>query len=847
VVVLVIGALGLAVWNYLLKKPTQQIERASIERMAYPLPDKPSIAVLAFNNMSDDPNQEYFCDGITEEIITGLSKLAELFVIARNSSFTYKGKPVKVQQVAQDLGVRYVLEGSVRKSGEKLRVTAQLIDAIKGHHLWADRWDRELKDVFAIQDEITMKIITSLQVKLTRGEQARVVAKGSSNLDAYLKVLEANEKVALFNQENNTLARRLAQEAIALDPDYAFAYTILGKTHMLDVWLGTTPSPKKSIGRAIQLAQQAIAIDESHGRARGLLGFLYTMAGKSEMGIMEAEKAIALEPNSDLGHQYLGLALRFGGRPKEAIPVIKKAIRLNPSAPGTYLFNLGLSYLFSGNHEEAISECKKATSREPNNLGAQIALTVANGMSGRDEEARAAALEVLRINPKFSLEGFSKSLVYKNRADKERYIEALRQAGLPETPPLPLPDKPSIAVLPFVNMSDDPKQEYFTDGMTEDLITDLSKISGLFVIARNSSFRYKGKSVDVKRISLDLGVRYVLEGSMRRVRDKIRINAQLIDATTGGHLWADRYDGILGDVFSLQDKITARIVAALAIKLTADEKATISQMETKNFQAYDTFLQGWAHYVRFGPAHFFKAIPYFEKAVQLDSHYGRAYAALASIYWESFYRFWHASLGVEWQVTKEKADAYLKKAMMNPTPLGYLVASKMLISRFKHEEATARAEKAIALDPNDANGYIAKAYTFIFSGRPKESLDFIRKAMRIDPQYPAYYLFVLGLANFGMERYEEAATSFERALKRNPENYVALIPLVAAYAHLNREQDATAMIEKLNKVMPMVTMGFVRGCPLWRYKHPRDKRRLLTGLKKAGLPSSIYEKLRKAG
>jgi len=185
--------------------------------------------------------------------------------------------------------------------------------------------------------------------------------------------------------------------------------------------------------------------------------------------------------------------------------------------------------------------------------------------------------------------------------------------------------------------------------------------------------------------------------------------------------------------------------------------------------------------------------------------------------------------------------------MKHPTPLGYLVASKMLISSFEHKEATAKAEQAIALDPNDANGYIAKAYTLIFAGRPKEAFGFIQKAMRIDPQYPAYYLFVLGLAHFGMDRFEEAATSFERALKRNPENYVTLIPLAAAYAHLNREQDATATIEKLKKVMPMVTIVFVRGCPLWRYKHPTDKGRLLGGLKKAGLPSSIYETLRKAG
>ena len=185
--------------------------------------------------------------------------------------------------------------------------------------------------------------------------------------------------------------------------------------------------------------------------------------------------------------------------------------------------------------------------------------------------------------------------------------------------------------------------------------------------------------------------------------------------------------------------------------------------------------------------------------------------------------------------------------MQSPTPLAYLVASKMLIGSSEHEKASAKAEQSISLDPNDANSYIAMAYTLIYAGRPKEAFGFIQKAMRLDPQYPAYYLFVLGLAHFGMDRFEEAATSFERALTRNPENYVPMIPLAAAYAHLNREQDATATIERLREVLPMVTVSFVRGCPLWSYKNPVDKSRLLDGLQKAGLPKSIYETLRKTG
>jgi len=428
IIVLIVGTATMIIWKLSIKPVP--LNKASMERMTFPLPDKPSIAVLPFVNMTGDPKQEFFSDGITEEIITTLSKVRHLFVISRQSTFYYKGKPVKVKQVSEELGVRYVLEGSVRKEGTKVRVTTQLIDAISGHHLWADRYDRELKNIFTLQDEITVKIVNALQVKLTEGERAQMWAKGTNKLDAYLKELEAHENLYRYNKESNALARQLAKEAIDLDPQFASAYMSLGKTYMMEVWLQTSSSPKQSIARAIEFTQKAIAIDESHAEAHGLLGFLYAQTGEYEKGIKEAQKAVDLNPNSDLTHQYLGFCLRFAGKPKEAIPVLKRALRLNPFAPSTFLFNLGLSYLFSGQYEEAITECKRASTREPNNLGAHLALTVAYSVSGRDEEARAAAAEVLRIEPKFSVEYFSKTLVYKNQADRDRFVEALRKAGL---------------------------------------------------------------------------------------------------------------------------------------------------------------------------------------------------------------------------------------------------------------------------------------------------------------------------------------------------------------------------------------------------------------------------------
>nr|NIQ37569.1 tetratricopeptide repeat protein [Pseudomonadota bacterium] len=468
-----------AVW-YFAFRPT--IEPASVERMAFPLPEKPSIAVLPFTNMSGDPEQEYFSDGITEEIITALSKTPKLFVIARNSTFTYKGKPVKINQVSEELGVRYVLEGSVRRSGDKVRITAQLIDAMTGHHIWAERYDRDLKDIFALQDEITIKIITALQVKLTDGEIAHFSAKGAENLEAYLKLLQGRELFYTVTKEGNTQARRLFEESIELDPEYAPAYIYLGATQWMDIMLQSTKSPKESLKQAFEFVKKGKALDESHPGAHTQLGWLYVMTRQYDKGIAECEQAITIAPSFANGYIWMSLVLTAAGRHEEALRHAEQALRLDPLAPHWYFRQMGAAYSWVGQHEEAITALKKALDRAPNDILTHVRLASAYSLAGRMDEARAEAEEVLKINPKFSIENYAKTFSFQNKADIDLITDALRKAGLPETPPLPLPDKPSIAVLPFVNMSDDPKQEYFSDGITEEIITALSKTPKLFVI-----------------------------------------------------------------------------------------------------------------------------------------------------------------------------------------------------------------------------------------------------------------------------------------------------------------------------------------------------------------------------
>jgi len=428
----VLGAATWAIWKISFKPAP--IKVASIERMAFPLPDKPSIAVLPFANLSDDPEQEFLSDGITENIITALSKVPRLFVISRQSTFFYKGKPVGVKQVSEELGVRYVLEGSVQRSNERIRISAQLIDALTGHHLWSGRYDRDLKDIFALQDEITIKILTATRVKLTDGEQASIAEKhftGPQGLDCYLELMEGIGYVQRWNLEDNNLGRRMIEEAIALCPENPVGYISLGWAYHHEYALGSTKSPQETIDKSMELAKKALALDDSIAGAHALLCQLYVTKGEPDKAIAEGELAVALSPGgADTLSEY-AWSLNAAGRSEEAIPLFQKVIRLNPYGKFTLYRGLGVALANKGRLEEAVSAFKKAIQGSPNDIMSHLNLAAAYSRMGREEEARAEAAAVLRINPKFSLDTYAKRLPPSmDQSRRDAYINDLRKAGL---------------------------------------------------------------------------------------------------------------------------------------------------------------------------------------------------------------------------------------------------------------------------------------------------------------------------------------------------------------------------------------------------------------------------------
>ena len=422
------------VWYFYQSIMKPGIEPASMENMALPLPDLPSIAVLPFTNMSDDPKQEFLSDGLTENIITALSKAPRLFVIARNSTFAYKGKPINVKQVSEELGVQYVLEGSVQRSADRIRITAQLIDALKGHHLWAERYDRDLNDLFILQDEIALKILKAIQVKLTEGETYRTIpiAGDKQSLDCYLRSMEAVGHVQRANIEDTNMARRIAEEAIATCPDQLKPYSLMAAIHMMDYWFGSSKSPRESIKKAIELAQKSLAVDDTRAESHALLGQLYCLAKEWDKAIAEGERGVALNPSGADVKYWYAATLTYAGRAEEAILLLEKAIRLNPSGPSRYFLTYGHALRATGRFKEAVSAYKKALRREPNNFFAHLNLASTYSMMGLEKEAGAEAKEVLRLNPKFSLDYLKKVSGFKDQSERDEIIDALRKAGLPE-------------------------------------------------------------------------------------------------------------------------------------------------------------------------------------------------------------------------------------------------------------------------------------------------------------------------------------------------------------------------------------------------------------------------------
>ncbi len=433
-IILVAGSIS--IWNTHFRP---SFEPASVDKMAYPLPDMPSIAVLPFDNMSGDPKQDYIADGISENIISALSKIPNVFVIARNSTFFYKGRAAKVQTVSEELGVRYVLEGSVQRVDDKIRVIAQLIDATTGYHLWSEQYNRKFDDLFDLIDAITVKITSSLQMKLTWAASAESKGFRTDNLEAWLHFVKGVGFFYRWRKEDNAKAREFLTKAVEIDSQYAQAWTLLAWTSLVDAQYGWSDSPAESINNALEAAKKASTINDKMPNLYTFWGQVYLMQKQHDKAIASGKKAIDFDPNDSLSHMHLSIIMLYSGRFEEAISLARRAIRLNPYCQSWYYSFYGLSLRLAGRYQEAIEVYKKQlelAQKEKGNLFLpHQGLAAAYALMGREEKANAHTKEALKTFPTASLEYARKVNPFKNPEHLESYLNSLRKAGFPDHPP----------------------------------------------------------------------------------------------------------------------------------------------------------------------------------------------------------------------------------------------------------------------------------------------------------------------------------------------------------------------------------------------------------------------------
>ena len=433
----VVLALGGVYWTWATAPRPPASEAASIERMAFPLPDKPSIAVLPFVNLSGDPADEFLPDGISEDITTSLSKLPALFVISRTTTATYKERDVTVKQVAEELGVRYVLEGSVQRQGERMRVTAQLIDALSGGHVWADSYDRDMTDLFAVKDEITLNVVSNVGAELEFGERDRRLRSETDSLEAWLLYREGRGMFLQTMREGNVLARDRFERAIAIDPDFLSAYAMFANTHSMDARRGWTDAREAASDKALEILSRNLEKDPTHAFTYSVLTYLYLDRRQHDLALEAAAKAVELDPNDYVSHGALASALLHDGAPLEAIPEFKAAMRLSPIHPDYIVNYLSESYILSGDLDQALQLLDTLLARPPsspsNEAWARALLAVVYDAMNRQQEARDQVARLVQVLPPASISMILSPLsLYKDPSTLDGWAETWRRLGMPE-------------------------------------------------------------------------------------------------------------------------------------------------------------------------------------------------------------------------------------------------------------------------------------------------------------------------------------------------------------------------------------------------------------------------------
>jgi TolB-like protein/DNA-binding winged helix-turn-helix (wHTH) protein/Tfp pilus assembly protein PilF len=802
-----------------------------------PVPVLPSIAVLPFQNLSADTEQEYFADGIAEDIIAALSRFKNFAVISRNSSFAHKGRAADARQTAGALGAAYVLEGSVRRAGDRLRVTAQLFDGVSGAQLWAQNFDGAAEDIFDFQDRITASAAAIAEPKTLQAEIDRSRRDRPGSLDAYDFYLRALQKLSTYRAEDNADALELLEKSIALEPGFApaLANAVYGYEHR--VTMGWPQVGKDDGARAMELTRAALAAAKDDAIVLAHCGFaILAIERDFEKGLYLAKRSVELNPNDVLVLFKAGAAHIWCGSLDEAQRLFKRVIELSPGDTVNAFAGLAHVNLALGHYQEALEWAGRSYAENPNFDVIHWLLIAANAHLGRMDEAKRWLRALQALSPGVTMVGIQSGHTQKEPGRMAAIFDGLRMAGMPERP-ADTPVLPSLAVLPFTNLGGDPAQDYFADGIVEDIITALSRFKSFAVIARNSSFVYKGRAVDVRQVAEELAVRYVLEGSIRRSGSALRISAQLIDAARGIQLWAKKYEGALEDIFAFQDRITECVVPIVEPQIQSAEIERSRRERPGSVAAYDLYLQTLSGFLNESADENANSYAKISQALAIEPDNAR-YLAHAAFLLMARNAGGYPPVGGD---DIGKCAELARRGIEHAAGDGTVMAScgfALIQTAKEYEYGMAVLRSALEINPNSFMVVCEMGVACIHCGDIQEALTFLHRAMTLSPGDPSASLSLTGIAHAHMALgdYEEALRWANRSRALSVDFDPTYWLLIAANAQLGRMDEARRCLKEFQKHAPGITIAGIRaGQPA---KDPSRVAAILEGLRMAGMPES---------
>jgi len=810
--------------------------------------DQSTILVLPFSNLSGDPEQEYFSDGITESIIVNLGTVNGLKVKSIHASFAFKDSASSLDEIAAELGVQYIVEGSIRKFGDKVRITAQLVDTASGNQVWGKRFDYDLEDLFTLEEELSLTIAGTVSGRVDKESQLLAMRKPAKDMKSYDYVLRAYHHLSHFNAKDIKTGIELFEKCLALDPDNAEAHASLGSAYLIQLFENCAEDRARTRELMQQHLQRALELDPDNAGTHAFMAEALIYLKDFERGGAHARKAVELNPTLPDGYAMMAYYSMANREYDQAMKYVEQSIQIDPFHP--YIgWNAGEIHREAGNYERAI-EIFRALPHLPVSVHAQIAACL-SGL-GRLDEARnemrqylALAREQMISIPADEAEWFrfwEETMPYRYKEDTDRYFDQLSQAGLCDQPETESDVIPSIAVLPFENMSGDPEQEYFSDGITAGVILSLGMFKGLSVKSQRSSFAFKNSVQSSSEIGEALGVDYLVEGSIRKSDTKVRISAQLVEAAGGNQVWGRQYNAEAEDVLKLEQELGQTIAATISGRVGHTLQQSAVRKPARDLKSYDLYLRGLFHFGKFTPEDLAIAVEQFEQCIKIDPDNAEAHMQLGMTHQIHGYENWTENR----EESNRLSEYHLRKAAELAPDNAWVHAylSEGLLTQ-DFDQAEYHADKAIELNPNLPESYAAKAQVTMLSRRYDEALECARLCVQLDP-YNSGAAWAAGEAYLVCGEYEKSVKTF-RSIETPPNTVRAQI--AAGLAGMGQmelaHKEMRLFLDNARKNMPNYPSSVEEWRQIWReylvFQFNEDSENYVDLLLKAGLCDDLAE------